>query len=70
MNKNLQAMNQIQNGMLEAGAMNDSANEASLLKQIQQACSAKQYLFARQLLGHNIYNLRKGTRHEKESHGF
>lgn len=60
LNKNLQAMNQIQNGMLEAGAMNTSLNESEILQQILKASFAKQYNFARQLVGHCIYNWRKG----------
>ena len=60
MNKNLQAMNQIQNGMLEAEAMIEGIDVAIIQEQIKKACDARQYIIARQLLGHNIYSIRKG----------
>ena len=60
LNKNLQAMIQIQFGMLEAGAMNKSISTEVIEKQIFEACNAKQYILARHLIGHNIYNTLNG----------
>ena len=59
LNKNLQAINQIQNGMLEANAMRRSVSKNRLLQHIKQACNAKQFIFGRQMLGHQIYNAGK-----------
>jgi len=56
LNKNLQAMNQVQFGMLEAGAMKESIGKEIIEKQILEACDAKQYILARKLIGYKIYN--------------
>ena len=53
-------MNQVQFGMLEAVAMKESIGAEIVEKQILEACNAKQYMLARKLIGHKIYNSFKG----------
>ena len=60
-NKNLHAMNQILNGIMEAGAMGRGIKLDKIQKQLIDACYANQYVVARQMAGHNIYTMRKGT---------
>lgn len=67
LNKNLQAINQIQNGMLEANAMRRSVSKNRLLQHIKQACNAKQFIFGRQMLGHQIYNAAKTRKRGRRS---
>ena len=59
-------MNQVQFGMLEAGAMKESIGKEIIEKQILEACDAKQYILARKLIGYKIYNAFKGTIHAFE----
>ena len=60
LNKHLQATNQVRKGLLEAGAMRQGLSETLLQQQIKEACSSKEYVFARQMLGHTIFSGLKG----------
>ena len=53
-------MNQILNGMMEAGAMGRGIKLDKIQKQLIDACYANQYVVARKMTGHNIYSMRKG----------
>ena len=56
----MQATNQIEKGLREAGAMIRTLKVNSLKQQIKSACISNEYVFARQMVGHAIYSVAKG----------
>eukprot|EP00794_Sanderia_malayensis_P015844 gene15844-17441_t len=59
LNKFLQATNQIEKGVRDAGVMGRGQNVNTLKQHVQKACNSKKFIFARQMLGHAIYNYAK-----------
>ena len=56
-------MNQILSGMMEADAMGRGIRLSTIQRQVIDACNANQYVLALKLVGHNIYNARKGIKY-------
>lgn len=56
-------MNQILSGMMEADAMTRGIRLETIQQQLIDACNANQYVLALQMVGHNIYNARKGIKY-------
>ncbi len=60
-NQRMQAINQIEKGIRDAGMMSNGQSVEQLIRLIKKACIAKEYVFAREMLGHAIFKAAKGN---------